>query len=457
MNQQALLSVIDLDTQVQVPGSSCNLNRAASGDRYPPYLPTQGLLFNTPWGMAIAPGGTAGYILSAGSNLAVRATLDATGNVTVAGHVSPYQSSNGIIRVAVGKNPRAIVFEPRGRFAYVHNHIGRTVSVIDLLTDQITDTAQAADPPVTGSLEASIVHGEELFNTSIGTSTQDGSTGRMSESGWASCFGCHPFGWTDTAVWSFPSGPRKSIPLFTTVSRSDPGDHRMMTWSAICDEVADFEQKIRTVCSTVSTTETAPRQGLMVGIPGSDIQPFVPKANTNRSTDWDDLENYLRRGVRAPISPLRGSVDPDIPLGNQLFAKAGCNTCHGGSKWTVSRRIYTPPPYLGPSSTMTLSSQGEFIEALRPVDTFFALERTATNRVALGANGFNPPSLLGAWAFPPYFHNGQATTLEEVLIRPVVGAAQHKDAGVPGQLESEVDRARLIRFLESIDDATPTY
>ena len=46
-----------------------------------------------------------------------------------------------------------------------------------------------------------ILRGKELFNTSIGPEgTNDNArkpAGRMSDSGWGSCYGCHPRGLTD--------------------------------------------------------------------------------------------------------------------------------------------------------------------------------------------------------------------------------------------------------------------
>ncbi len=76
-----------------------------------------------------------------------------------------------------------------------------------------------------------------------------------------------------------------------------------------------------------------------------------------------------------------------------------------------------------------------------------------SNQPAKGADGFNPPSLLGFWAFPPFFHNGQTGTLDEVLTR-VLNTKAHKDAGISGRLDDSATRADLIFFLTTIDDTT---
>jgi len=75
----------------------------------------------------------------------------------------------------------------------------------------------------------------------------------------------------------------------------------------------------------------------------------------------------------------------------------------------------------------------------------------------LGASGFNIPSLVGLATGAPYFHAGNARTLEE-LFDPVFAA--HYAAVNPSLLApDEVDRAdqvrALVAYLLSIDDATP--
>jgi cytochrome c peroxidase len=70
----------------------------------------------------------------------------------------------------------------------------------------------------------------------------------------------------------------------------------------------------------------------------------------------------------------------------------------------------------------------------------------------LGANGYVPPSLLSIFAFPQtFFHNGQALSLDEVLDN-----VTHRSAGTSGVdiLTNAADRAKIVRFLLSIDAAS---
>jgi hypothetical protein len=69
--------------------------------------------------------------------------------------------------------------------------------------------------------------------------------------------------------------------------------------------------------------------------------------------------------------------------------------------------------------------------------------------------GFNVPSILGMQVGAPYFHAGNARTLEELLDDVfATHRAALADAGfLDGATEAE-DRAALVAFLLSIDEST---
>jgi cytochrome c peroxidase len=145
-----------------------------------------------------------------------------------------------------------------------------------------------------------------------------------------------------------------------------------------------------------------------------------------------------------------------VSTGRALFASANCQQCHGGQNWTRSRVDYTPPP-LSPPEVIT---GGQLVRFLSPVGTF---DPAAFNEVrgvgttivaANGALGFNIPSLLSVGAGAPYLHSGSAPTLDDV-----VNNVTHRSAGTGGvdTLSNLADRQALVRFLESIDETTPTF
>ncbi len=77
--------------------------------------------------------------------------------------------------------------------------------------------------------------------------------------------------------------------------------------------------------------------------------------------------------------------------------------------------------------------------------------------LALGATGFNIPSLVGIAAGAPYFHAGNARTLEEALD---IVFEKHHQALAPGFLGGSDQRRSaipaLVAYLLSIDDSTQT-
>src|SRR5207302_3319150 len=92
---------------------------------------------------------------------------------------------------------------------------------------------------------------------------------------------------------------------------------------------------------------------------------------------------------------------------------------------------------------------------LRDVHTYDfnnAIERKADGTAAQGANGFNPPSLLGLATSAPYMHNGSAPTLDEVLTNATF--SNHLTVGNTNLTLNTTEVAQLKAFLLSIDDST---
>jgi hypothetical protein len=224
---------------------------------------------------------------------------------------------------------------------------------------------------------------------------------------------------------------------------------RVLNWSAVRDEIQDFELNIRAVSGG---------EGLIRD--GGAVVNLNPTANTGRDPDLDAIAAYIAFGIRAPISPLRlrnvgsGQQDPDVAAGRALFAAANCQQCHGGPNWTRSRVFFTPPPV---SETIV---GGQLVALLSQVGTFdpaaFNEVRAAGTTIvtANGALGFNVPSLVSAHAGAPYFHSGSAPTLDDVMTN-----VTHRSSGTGGvdTLTNPSDRARLVKFLRTIDSATTTF
>ncbi|HVG37877.1 MAG TPA: hypothetical protein VM870_01250, partial [Pyrinomonadaceae bacterium] len=453
VNTHSLLSVIDRDLNADA-NQTINMHLAVKNQTNPAKL-----FITQPWAIAFAHAQNEAFVVSAASNIVVKLAIDAgTGGAAVQNNPA---DPTRVLQIPVGKNPRGIVINSTGTRAYVANFISRDLSVLDLTSSPEREVARVSSSklPTPGTLADKIHVGKELYNTSVGVfdpapGTTTPITGRMSNNGWGACSACHaPWGLTDNVVWIFPSGPKRTIPQHTDFDLTDPtrSTMRALNWSAERDEEEDFELNIRAVSGG---------QGLIVLADGVTPDPNVfnltPQASANRNqlkvrgvNAWDAIKAFEQFGIRPPISPF-SKTDPDAIAGEALFRAANCQQCHGGPQWTVSKVRFTPPP--DPAQVIN----GQLIGELRKVGTF---DPTLLNEVRqngappLGADGFTPPSLLSVFAFPEsFFHNGVALSLDQVM-----NNVTHRSAGTGGvdTLSNAADRARVVKFIKTIDASTP--
>ncbi len=343
------------------------------------------LFFANPWAIAftteIGPG--VGYAVSAASDLLVKITVadDGRPNFTVDGNTTRYIDLNDPDNVATrganaGKNPQGIAINSTGTRAYVANFVSRNVSVVDLTTDTVIAVVPTSDLPASGSAGETNLVGAEMFFSSRGNFDVIPGTNslrnRLSSEGWQACSSCHFKGLTDGVVWQFAAGPRKSVPLNATFNPHNRNQQRLLNYSAIFDEVEDFEANIRNVsgpgnlATPINGNSLDPNHGLLIGdsndlnvAPGA-VNPFA-LANANRPQvtvtlpgrvnkvpALTALREWVRNAVRTPNHPLSGLPNSasatDLAAGRTLFLNAGCASCHGGLNWTASLKDFTSPP-----------------------------------------------------------------------------------------------------------------
>jgi len=495
------------------------------------------LFFANPWAIAFTNQSGAGtaYAVSAGSDLLVKLNVDATGVLSFTSglanqtrYIDLHDPANAATSGAnAGKNPLGIAIRtvgPGNNFAYVMNYISRNVSVVNLDTDAVVKVIPTTTLPLANTQDEQLQVGKEIFFSSRGV-FDGGKTNRLSSEGWQNCASCHFAGLTDGNIWSFNAGPRKAVPLNGTWNPHDADDQRVLNYSAIFDEVQDFEANIRNISGPGNLPAPAPantldpNHGLLIGDDGNiDNAPGVVnsflKPNAGRpqltvtlpgsSKPWpalDAMNEWARFNIRTPNGPLSdaelsiangGISQTTINQGRVLFFKAGCQTCHGGGKWSNSFKDFAsppagtelatevagalPPPTGSPAPPAGVNPVGaQFLfNKLRDINSFNlgvlgggnpiganvgAAEKATDGKDALGkdhnldgrGNGFNVPSLLGIWAVPPYYHNGACETLACVL-----GNAQHRTAKGTrlDVLTNPVDQAKVVTFLQSLDANT---
>jgi YVTN family beta-propeller protein len=500
VNVQSFLSVIDIVGDQEAGNQTFNMNK---GIQFEPF--GKRLFPTNPSAMAFKHSGAfEGFVLSRATDRLIRLVLDANGNPTINAPTSATDPGN-VVRIEVGvdvgenrnSSSEGVVINATDTRAYVMNLVSRDVSVIDISGNDPTkyrELARIASSALpTDALAVQVLRGKELFNTSVGPEgTNDNArkpAGRMSDSGWGSCYGCHPRGLTDGVTWMFGDGPRQTVSMESTAAHSQvpqiginvnnnfapllPAFHqRALNWSSVRDEIQDFELNIRNVSGG---------QGLIAfadaSLPGGRgaVDPCVfnlrfaanatcdatretqAATTTGRDKDLDAIAAYISFGIRAPITPTK-ATDPDVVQGRALFAAANCQGCHSGINWTASQIDFVPPP------AATEITAGQLNRFLCKVGSFDATKPNELKGGGVagqvntdGANGvlgINIPSLLNVFASGPFFHSGAARTLDEVLEN-----VQHRSLGTGAvdTLGNPADRAKVAKFLASIDATTAAF
>jgi YVTN family beta-propeller protein len=390
---QAFLTILTgVGTNDQRDGGSLNLHLGARG----PEPGKKRLFFANPWAIAFTTQSGAGkaYVVSAGSDLLVRLDVDARNRVsfTVDDDTTRYIDLNdpedpGTSGANAGKNPVGIAINSAGTRAYVSNFVSGNISVVNLEIDRVQSVIQTAALPPSGSLGERLLVGAEMFFSSRGHFNRPAGTTvrtdeRLSSEGWQSCASCHFNGWTDGVVWAFNAGPRKSVNLAGTFNPHNRNEQKVLNYSAIFDEIEDFELNIRNVsgpgnlaapvdCKQPPPDQSSfnPNQGLIIGdnndidFPPCVIAPLAGKANAGRREvtvnpvgataevpALTSLKLWVQRAVRVPNGPLNSDELPggvpvnQINQGRALFIQQGCQNCHGGGLWSSSVKDFVSPP-----------------------------------------------------------------------------------------------------------------
>lgn len=116
-----------------------------------------------------------------------------------------------------------------------------------------------------------------------------------------------------------------------------------------------------------------------------------------------DLVAAFVDSTRMPDVPFRGSDREDVARGRIVFSDVGCASCHPSPLYTDN-----------------------------------------VGHTMLGLRSVNTPTLVGVAASAPYFHDGSAMNLREV-----VEAAARGEMGSPFEISAE-DTEALVAFLKSI-------
>ena len=175
-------------------------------------------LFNTnPFAVAFKTLGDEGFVALGATDRLLRVTLNATGSPTINPPLNAADPGN-IIRIELkdpqeivqpdpeesigGKNPRGLVLNSTDTRAYVMDFISRDVAVVDISGDDPTQYKTLARMSVGGAAGGrhrwtrSSRGASSCSTRAIGPEGQQDNSrrpaGRMSDTGWGTCYSCHP-------------------------------------------------------------------------------------------------------------------------------------------------------------------------------------------------------------------------------------------------------------------------
>ena len=144
----------------------------------------------------------------------------------------------------------------------------------------------------------------------------------------------------------------------------------------------------------------------------------------------------MMAGARVSCARLSvtGALSAAAQRGQQVYTRLGCTRCHDGARFTDSG---ANNPSLDLAGVITLHDIGTCATAPhadRPTSAYDGRARTACD--------FDTPSLNGLFDTAPYFHDGSALTLQDII--------DHKVRVFQLAKPTAQESADLIAYLRSL-------
>ena len=346
----------------------------------------------------------------------------------------------------------------------------------------------SSDPPAPGSFAHNVLVGKLAFFTALGIPDNGlqqigirdiiprNFKGKASKDAWSGCGSCHLDGLVDGTTHTFGTGPRQAKSLDGMFSKQNPADQALLNWSAVRGSNTDFNANSRGNqggCGFASDLFD-PGNCFAKGNQALANPAIYDHGITQGGSDALDAQTLW---IFAAVRPLRQPKPADTSAGRAVFGKY-CASCHGGVKWTKSQIFHRDNPAapaqngraLDPGVSNTANQFKSFtcnnrtFNYLEKVGTFdstnpIEIRDNAAAAIALGADGFNVPTLLSIKYSSPYLHRGQAQTLKQVF--PLHGLGPQGQMFPPTTTIANTLTAQrqkdLLVFLKSIDGTTVPF
>lgn len=256
-------------------------------------------------------------------------------------------------RVPVGRRPISIVHDSAAARAYVVNSLSDSVSIVDLMANQLVDTISLGPSPSPGPVE----RGEVSFFSA-----------RLSHENWMSCHSCHTDGHTNNrladTLGDGDFGAAKRVPTLRGVWSTGP-------WAWNGSQPLLHGQIQASLRSTMRSSDSA---GDLI----SDLTAYVTK---------------LERPPSVAVARGEGPHPTVEYKGREVFESAGCSKCHNGfTSYTTDdtfdvgfsdahgSSLFNPPSLSGISQRDRLLHDGR---ARSVEDVLIQLEHPAGNTLSV--------------------------------------------------------------------------
>jgi mono/diheme cytochrome c family protein len=495
-NVQALVYNVDTTTLKEVPAEHVNLNSQIAVETAKPPPSLDKTFGNDLVAVDSNAAGDKFLIVSRGGNQVFKAKL-------TSGKIDILNAAGTVVdcRLQTGNLPSGVAMRQDGTRAYANNEANFSVTSMNIsggacLTQQLD--IDSSTPPAPGSFEHNVLVGKLAFFTAFGipdNGFQDlgirefiprNFKGKMSKDAWSSCGSCHLDGLTDGVTHIFGTGPRQTRSLDAMFDKQNPADQALLNWSAVRGSNTDFNANSRVNqggCGFASDKfdPGGPAACFAKGNMTAVNPAVYDHGITQGGSDALDVQTLWIFAAVRPLLQPQPTDTAAVDRGGVVFGQF-CASCHGGVKWTKSEIFHRDNPAaigqaLAPSDPGVMATANEFrsftcagpggtstINYLEKVGTFnpddpIEIRDNAAAAIALGADGFNVPSLLSINYSAPYLHRGQAQTLEQVL--PLHGLGPQGALFPPtttiATTLTGAQQSDLLVFLKSIDGTTPPF
>jgi DNA-binding beta-propeller fold protein YncE len=375
--------------------------------------------------------------LQGNNRVQVRDAYDRSNTINGLGDNTGTTATNGLA-------PQGLVMHPTNKKLFVHNYMGRSITVFDATAVLACNgTPSGLGPPfVAAPTVVNVVQGADLLGATVLRGKQvfyNASDPRMSRLGYVSCAGCHLDGAADMRVFDFTN---RGEGFRNTVVLQGRGGTMMgnVHWSANFNEIHDFDNDVYKAFHDGNPVPAPPAAGpVNSSFTTAPWPPLVANNNAGRDADLDAMGAYVASLTKVSRSPFRRADGRLTPLGADgevVFRNRDCQKCHKGRNFTDSTvgTVVALDPFAPGAGEIVLHDVG-------------TIKGTSGSRLGAALTGIDTPTLKGVWQSAPYLHDGSAGTLKELFDGDNL-AGDH--FGLPALNDDE--KKALIQYMLEIDE-----